>query len=157
MGGRQSKQREHWRSSESALNTTNITDGNAATPIHTWNGTMFEAKCVHVYDGDTIHIVVAMHRPLDGKQTLRRLKCRLYGYNSAELRTNDSAEKEKAIAAKNALSRLILDRTIGVKCHGEDKYGRLLVECSIDGNDIREYMLARGHGVEYYGRGEKKY
>lgn len=153
MGHKHSSNND-WRSNEDVLRRHGaqpIAAGSLDTRLFTLNGAEFEAKCVKVYDGDTIHIVTSLHEPIGGRRTLRRFKCRLYGYDSAEMRTHDAIEKEAAIAARSALAQLVLDRIVIVKCRGEDKYGRLLIDCRIGDVDICKYMLENRLGVEYYG------
>jgi endonuclease YncB( thermonuclease family) len=84
----------------------------------------------------------------------------MIGYNSAELRTTSADERQHAIAARDFLADMILNRGITVDMHGADKYGRVLARVYTKDNipiDVCEYMIANGHGAAYTGRGEKRY
>lgn len=119
------------------------------TPLFSLESRTFRAKCVKVYDGDTIHIVIA----LNGHLT--RFKCRMSGYDTAEMTATDAALAEAARAARDALARRILGRICTVYCGKFDKYGRLLIVVSVDGQNINDWMISSGHGVVYTGRGAK--
>jgi endonuclease YncB( thermonuclease family) len=119
----------------------------------------FIAKCVSVYDGDTIQAVFKYN------DKLQRFSCRMAGYNTAEMRSLDPSEVIAANNAKKALAELVLDKIVYLTAHGFDKYGRLLVDirldCSSDSSDsnhnIRDYMITAGYGKPYDGTGEKKW
>ena len=119
------------------------------TPLFSLESRTFRAKCVKVYDGDTIHIVIA----LNGQLT--RFKCRMSGYDTAEMTADDPALLAAAHSARDALARRILGRICTVYCGKFDKYGRLLVVVSVDGQNINDWMITSGHGVVYTGRGKK--
>lgn len=78
------------------------------------------AKCVHVYDGDTIQVVF----PLQG--ILYRWSCRLSGVDTPELRTKNKNEKKYGYEVRDALRKKILNKMIVLHCGEFDKYGRLL-------------------------------
>lgn len=101
------------------------------------------AKCVKVYDGDTIHVVFRLHGELI------RFKCRMTGYDSPELNSKDADTKAAAFFARDRLAERILDKNI--ECHfGKfEKYGRLLVTVYYKGENINNWMLDHGYGVVY--------
>jgi endonuclease YncB( thermonuclease family) len=107
------------------------------------------AHCVDVYDGDTATFVFALPRKK------WRFRCRMAGYNCAEIRGGSEEEKAAAIIARDALREKILGRDVVLNCSGFDKYGRVLVQVEYEGRNINEEMLA--YGAKYNGRGEKKY
>lgn len=109
-----------------------------------------QGKVTKVYDGDTVHIVYELC-PCFGHV---RSTCRLVGYNSAEMKGPDVA---KAVAARDALAGLILNKIVDFEAHGSDMYGRLLVDIETNGINITQYMLTNGHGALYNGRGPKNY
>lgn len=125
------------------------------TPKFTFAG-VYAAKCVKVYDGDTIQVVFCF------AGTLSRFSIRMYGYNSAEIKSHDAEEKAAAVAARDALASLILGKIVDLEVLGEDKYGRLLGEVSCADSagekiNVNKWMLKEGHGKEYYGEGEKNW
>ena len=112
------------------------------------------AKIVHVYDGDTVHLVI----PQENTKTLIKLKARLYGIDTPEMRIPE--QKERAIKAKERLIEMLkkTNNLVNVKCGEFDKYGRVLVtiystEFSKSLNDI---LIEEGHGYAYFGKTKKK-
>ena len=84
-------------------------------------GQVHWAKCVKTYDGDSIHIVIHF------KGGFARFPCRLEGIDTAELRSNNDAERAHAEKARDYLRSRVGGRIVLVHCGGWDKYGRLLV------------------------------
>lgn len=114
------------------------------------------AKCVKVYDGDTAHFVFA---PFENGQQYRFV-CRMKGYNSAELKCGDDlVQKKQAIAARDELRSLILNKDVTIDTYGFDKYGRVLVDVFLreNGINVNEYMVTNDFGKKYDGTGHKSY
>ena len=110
------------------------------------------------YDGDTIWVIVKLYG------TFFRFSCRMYGYNSAELRSKSEDEVLIAKQSKDKLAKLILNKVVFVKFENFDKYGRPLVNVyQINKKGIKkkesvnEIMIRTGFGKPYFGTGEKKY
>lgn len=114
-----------------------------------------EARCkvLKVYDGDTITVAL----PLDNG--IFKIRCRCARYNSAEMKSGDQGEIDKAVESRDFLSQIILDKIIIVEFGKYDKWGRPLIEMFSPGRDINynDLMLKRGYGMPYKGRGEKKF
>lgn len=124
------------------------------TPKWSFDGMTVNAKCVKVYDGDTATFAFAPY--YNGSP--RTFSCRFIGYNSAEIRTKNTEEKQKAIAARDYLSDLILNKIVKLELGSFDKYGRILVQVYlIDGLNVNSEMLKRGYGFPYDGKGPKLY
>jgi len=113
----------------------------------------YKAQITQVYDGDTVtaDIDLGFHIWVRGE------KLRLYGIDTPEMRSNaahkvDAAEKFRAVAAKNALSNLILNKDV-ILCTLKDKkgkYGRYLAKITtLDGVDVNEWMIKQGHAKPY--------
>ena len=96
--------------------------GNLKTSKFTLENNVYLAKCVKCYDADSIHIVINFG------DKLSRFICRLYGIDTAELRSKNPDEKKYARESRDYLKTIILDKLIIVKCGEFDKYGRLLVD-----------------------------
>ncbi len=110
-----------------------------------------EAKVLKVYDGDTITIAAWF------ANGFKKFNVRVYGVDCAEMR---GAEKEKAIKARDFVSDLILNKIItievlnGKKLNGKkmtEKFGRLLANVWIDGQNLAQLLYDNGHAVKYYG------
>lgn len=130
-------------------------------PKFTLSGKTFPCKCIQVYDGDTIHVAVKFHGVVND------FTIRMYGYNSAELRTKNNDEKVKGYAAKEYMTGLVMGKDLLVNFIDNDKYGNrwlgnIYQVDKVDGilypgKCVNKLMISGGHGVEYYGKGEKKY
>ena len=106
--------------------------------LFTFYGETKLAKCVDVYDGDTIKVVF----PLENK--LYKWNCRLSGIDTPELRTKNKKEKELGYIVRDKLREKIFNKIIHVKCDKFDKYGRLLIEIFLDDKDCLEQ---KGGGI----------
>lgn len=162
-----------------AADTKTLLAAGPRTAEWSFAGQWRAAKCVKVYDGDTAHFVFV---PAPGLAPARFV-VRMAGYNSAEVRTKDPAEKEAGIAAREFLAAMILKQLVVLHLGPADKYGRLLAEVylvadssingrvvgaadevtttaaamKVAGSHVNAVMMAAGHGKPYTGRGEKKW
>lgn len=105
----------------------------------------FTALVTKVYDGDTIHVV------FEYKGEYNKWVCRLYGVDTAEIRTKDLEEKEFAIETRDALRDRILHQEVQIKCYEFDKYGRLLATIIKDDVNINEWLIEEGYAKPYFG------
>jgi endonuclease YncB( thermonuclease family) len=152
------------------------------TPEFSLAGYRTQAKCVRVYDGDTAHFVFSLPPHGVGEASLVRERCRLAGYNTAEMKSKDPEEVMMAQAAKLYLEKAILGKTLDV-CFGKyDLYGRPLLTVFIPSNitcitstnnttdntteattdnattntvTAAEYMISAGLARPYSGAGDK--
>jgi len=107
------------------------------------------AKCVSVYDGDTIHVVFKM--PETNKY--HRWIIRMSGIDTPEIKTKNTAEKTKAIEVRDYLRNKILDKIIILECLDFDKYGRLLGNIFIINENItlNQQLINNGMAKIYNG------
>lgn len=128
---------------------------NNKTPEFSLKDTTIEAKCVDVYDGDTVKLVLNV--PINDK--LYRWNCRIARVDTPELRTRNIKEKQFGYQVRDLLREKILNRIVKVTCGEFDKYGRLLVEIMIeeDGklNNISDWLIENQYAFSYNG-GTKK-
>lgn len=121
-------------------------------PLFTLKGSYY-AKIVDVYDGDTI--TVCFYR---NKECIK-VKCRMYGYDSPEMRPSKKLEnreeiKKNAILARDRLSELTNknNNIVKIECLEFDKYGRVLTKVySLENEYINDIMVNENHGVPYFG------
>jgi micrococcal nuclease len=113
----------------------------------------YSAKVTSVYDGDTFDAVVDM-----GFSTSVNIKVRMLGIDTAEIKSKDPEQKEKAIAARDFLRSVILDKKIIIRTAGMEKYGRWLGEIwelPKEGEEVTEsindQMIKLGHAKAYFG------
>lgn len=114
-------------------------------------GQVKQAKCVDVYDGDTIQLVFPL------QDELFRWTCRLIGIDTPEIRTRNKKEKKFGYTVRDKLREQILNKVVTVKCDDFDKYGRLLVHIylDIDTPSINEWLISNKFAFSYDG-GKKK-
>ena len=105
------------------------------------------AKCVDVYDGDTIQLVFPL------QDELFRWTCRLIGIDTPEIRTKNKKEKTFGYTVRNNLREQILNKVVTVKCEDFDKYGRLLVHIYLgkDTPSINEWLIDNKFAFSYDG------
>lgn len=110
-------------------------------------------KVIDVYDGDTITIIIAF------KNNPYKIKCRLSGIDSAEIRTKNVEEKNAGLVAKHWLSDQILGKKIWIKCGDWDKYGRLLGEIFLekDTQSINQTLMEKNLAYSYDGKKKRKF
>tara|TARA_B100000902_G_scaffold315593_1_gene306672 strand:+ start:621 stop:1052 length:432 start_codon:yes stop_codon:yes gene_type:complete len=102
-------------------------------------------KIVKCYDGDTVTIATIYN------DELVRFSVRMLGYDTAEMRSKNQTEKECAHKAQEDIANKILNKMVTVtKNDGFDKYGRLLLELSFEGESVNTYMKDKW-GVSYRG------
>ena len=104
-------------------------------------------KVVSVYDGDTL--TLAGRHAGQGPPTL--FSVRLAGVDTPEMTAATREEREAAVAARDALRSRVMARIVQVSVKRADKYGRLLADVSIGGEDMSQWLIASGHGRPYGG------
>ena len=115
----------------------------------------YTAKLIKVVDGDTCDALIDL-----GFDTWVKKRIRFYGVDTWESRTRNLEEKKKGLAAKDYVKDLLENSDEGkflLKSHGVGKYGRVLGELFVKGNDtsVNELLKENGHAYEYDG-GKKK-
>ena len=115
----------------------------------------YSCKLVRVVDGDTADAMIDL-----GFDTWVKKRIRFYGVDCWESRTRDLEEKKKGLAAKEFVKKLLENSDEGkflLKSHGVGKYGRVLGELFVKGNEqsVNQLLIENGHAYEYDG-GKKK-
>jgi micrococcal nuclease len=113
----------------------------------------YEAEVVSVYDGDTCTCLVDL-----GFKTFIRVKVRLLGIDTPEIRTKDLDEKEKGLATRDWLREKILGKKVLLHTKEKGKFGRWLgMIWSIEEEDIKfessynAKLVSEGLAKEYFG------
>jgi len=108
---------------------------------------MYEYKAIitYVYDGDTLTADV----DLGFKMWAKKIKLRLLGVDTPEIRTKDPAEKEAAYKARDRVRELCMDKEVTMTSAGKGKYGRWLATVNVDGLDLAELLIAESLAVPY--------
>jgi endonuclease YncB( thermonuclease family) len=153
------------------LDLNNLSKVNCDIKKFTLDGTQMWGKVVHIYDGDTVHIVFIINN------CYSKFVCRMAHIDTPEMASKNIKEKEAAIKSRNYLFEQVTDmkittsvtkkdldvlceksqKLIWVKCFEFDKYGRLLVNAwnMVNEKSINEMMVDEKHGKPYFG-GKKK-
>lgn len=141
----------------------------ANTPLNRFDGELRWAKCVAVYDCDTITIAMR----IEGK--VRQYKVRFFGIDAPEMRPSlksptRETEKAAAYAARDYLKSIIDQKIILVEFMPPsfEKFGRLLltvyhkepdywdffrtkIQYKARADNINEHVVEKGHAVKYDG------
>ena len=115
----------------------------------------YSCKLDRVVDGDTCDALIDL-----GFKTFVHRRIRFKGVNTWESRTRDLEEKKKGLAAKAYVKDLLENSDKGkfvLKSHGVGKYGRVLGELFVKGNEtsVNELLKENGHAYEYHGEKKK--
>ena len=115
---------------------------------------VYNARLIKGVDGDTADAWIDCGFNISVKKRIRFM-----GVDTWESRTRNLEEKKLGLKAK-AYTLEMLSRNDGkftVKSHGVGKYGRLLGEIFIEGEDksLNQLLIDNGHAYEYSG-GKKK-
>ena len=105
-------------------------------------------KVIKVYDGDTI--TVASKMPFPGSP-IYKFPVRLLGIDCPEIKGSTENEKHLAKLARDALSGRINGKMVTLKNVSTEKYGRLLADVYIDGENMNQWMLDHNYAVKYDG------
>lgn len=115
---------------------------------------IYDANVIKVTDGDTVLIAA----PFLPKPLKPQLAVRIYGVDTPEKgsRAECPDEHYRAMSAYQFSLRFISKGTqTQMKLYGWDKYGgRVLGDILVDGQSLRQHLIANGFAREYYG--EKK-
>ena len=115
----------------------------------------YSCKLVRVVDGDTADAMIDL-----GFNVWVKERIRFYGVDTWESRTRDLEEKKKGLAAKEFVKKLLENSDEGkfsIISHGTGKYGRVLGELFVKGNEqsVNELLKENGHAYEYHGEKKK--
>lgn len=127
------------------------------TPWFSLNGNISECKVIDVYDADTVTIII----PYNSK--MYKIKCRLHGIDSAEIRTKNKEEKKIALESKEWVASIIKDKVIWIKCGKWGKYGgRMLGTLYLTEEDLNNNksfnskIIEKGYAYKYDGKKRKR-
>lgn len=107
-------------------------------------------EIVSIYDGDTMRVVIDTGFKIYTEQTLR-----LYGINAPEMRGKykESGKDSRDWLRNRILNALAHDIMVTIKTRKDKKgkYGRLLAEVFIEGDEksLNEQMVDEGLAIEY--------
>ena len=112
---------------------------------------VYEYSCQvkRVVDGDTVDVVIDL-----GFDIHFATRVRLYGMDSPESRTRDKDEKARGFLSKEFLQSWMEKDEVVIKTRKDKKgkFGRVLGEMFVRGENINKLMVKEHHAVEYYGQ-----
>lgn len=109
--------------------------------VHTFY--VYNAIVLDVYDGDTFTAEVDL-----GFDTFRRMKFRLLGVDTPELR---GEERPQGLIVRDLVRDMILNKQVVLKTlkDSQGKYGRYLSEVWIGDTNLSIFLLENGHATAY--------
>ena len=112
---------------------------------------MYEYSCKvkRVVDGDTIDVVIDL-----GFDIHFATRVRLYGMDTPESRTRNKDEKVRGYMSKDFLEEWMEkdDVIIRTRRDKKGKFGRVLGEMIVRGENVNKLMIKECLAVEYYGQ-----
>jgi micrococcal nuclease len=120
-------------------------------PLFSFNNKVIYAKCISVYDGDTVTVKFFY------RGECLKYKIRLMGIDTPELKTRNLEEKKLSLEIKDLVQRMILNKIIKLKCYDFDKYGRILADIYISDICLNEYLLNKRFAVSYKGETKSEF
>ena len=110
------------------------------------------SKVISVYDGDTFRADLTGYPDIIGKS----IPIRLNGIDTPEVRGQCPKEKELALEAREALTRLLFRANdIKLKNVRRGKYFRIVADVYIKGVNASHYMVQHGYATRYSGNAKK--
>ena len=105
-------------------------------------------KVIKVYDGDTFTIAAKLPNT---DSPVYRFSVRLNGIDTPEIHGKTMHEKELAIAARDALHKLIYGKIINLQHVATEKYGRILADVYVDNIHVNDWLIQNKYAVPYDG------
>jgi len=106
----------------------------------------YTALITKVYDGDTLTAEIDLGFMLWAK----KIKLRLLGVDTPEIRSKRPEEKALAIKARDRVRELCLGKEVKIITHGKGKYGRWLASVYIaEDVNLGMFLIAEGLAEEY--------
>jgi len=110
----------------------------------------YGAKLLRVVDGDTADVMIDL-----GFSTWVKARLRFKGVDTWEKRTRNLEEKAKGILASEFTKKYLEmnDGMFEIQSYGKGKYGRVLAEIFIKGEEksLNQLLIENGHAYVYEG------
>lgn len=126
--------------------SSSLESATESVPFFTLKGHKCRAKVVHVYDGDTVHLV------FEFLGNLYKWHTRIAHVDTPELKTKNLEEKKMGYETRDKLIELIDGKVVDVLCLDFDKYGRVLAEITHNGVRVDQWLIERGLAKPYEGK-----
>lgn len=106
----------------------------------------YPAQYVRAYDGDTVTLRITIWPALTKVESVR-----LAGIDTPEIRGDCDSEKRRAREARDFVRERLTDAELRVTISEIGKYGRAVGRITVDGEDLGQMLLDRGHARPYDG------
>jgi len=128
------------------MTSTSLESATTSVPFFTLKGHSCRAKVVHVYDGDTVHLV------FEYLGHLFKWHARIAHVDTPELRTKNLEEKKLGYETRDKLIEFIHGKVVDVLCLDFDKYGRVLAEITYNGIRVDQWLIDNKLAKPYEGK-----
>jgi len=128
-----------------------IETATSSVPFFTLKDHKCRAKVVHIYDGDTVHLV------FEYLGHVFKWHVRIAHVDTPELKTKNLEEKKLGYEVRDKLKELINDKVVDVLCLDFDKYGRVLTEITYNGTRVDKWLIDNGYAKLYEGKTKEKW
>ena len=125
---------------------SDLENATSSVPFFTLKDNKYRAKVVHVYDGDTVHLV------FEYLGYLFKWHVRIAHIDTPELRTKNLEEKKMGYETRDKLRELIDGKIVDILCLDFDKYGRVLAEITYNDERIDKWLIEKGYAKPYEGK-----
>jgi len=105
---------------------------------------VYHAQIINVVDGDTVDANVDL-----GFNIFFKVRLRLNGINTAELKDADATKRAAGNRAKERVTELLKGRNVVIESRKIDKYGRYLADIYLDSVNINQQLITEGLAVPY--------
>ena len=105
---------------------------------------VYWADVTRIVDGDTIDANVDL-----GFNVFHKIRFRLNGIDTMELRDPDPVKREHAQRARDRLTELLMGCKILIETRKTDKYGRYLADIYLGDLHVNQQMITEGLAVPY--------
>ena len=132
--------------SHPAILDAEVENATSSVAFFTLKGHKCRAKVVHVYDGDTVHLV------FDYLGHMFKWHVRIAHVDTPELKTKNLEEKKMGYETRDKLRELIDGKVVEVLCLDFDKYGRVLAEITYNSIRIDQWLIENRYAKSYEGK-----
>jgi len=124
----------------------------ATPPVQSMSATSYSAEVLRVLDGDTFEARVGT-----GLGRINTTRVRLRGIDAAEMKARCSQEFAKALAARDALTKILAEGSVRISDVGPDKYpGRVDAYVSTRATPDVSAALLKARLVRRYDGGRRR-
>lgn len=110
------------------------------------------ARVLDVYDGDTVTVIILIN---GSSKAPFKIKVRLAGIDTPEIKTRNKLEKEAGIRVKNYVKKLLDNQIVDLTIDNWDKFGGRIVGnimLPVSGMTLSDHLIDKGWAKPYNGK-----